>query len=79
MRLLFLGDVVGAQASDPAAGRSTLSASQVEALRLVLDAEAESSRDEYGRYIPALAMIASASPLIGLLGTVLGVIEAMIP
>jgi biopolymer transport protein TolQ len=55
-----------------------MSSAQVEALRLVLDAEAESSRDEYGRYIPVLAMIASASPLIGLLGTVLGVIMAFL-
>ena len=74
----FLGDVRAASAAAPDAARSQLSASQVEALRLVLDAEAESSRDQYGRYIPVLAMIASASPLIGLLGTVLGVISAFL-
>jgi biopolymer transport protein TolQ len=74
----FLGDLRAAQAASPETARSTLSAAQVEALRLVLDAEAESSRDQFGRYIPVLAMIASASPLIGLLGTVLGVIDAFV-
>jgi biopolymer transport protein TolQ len=74
----FLGDVRAANAAVPDQARLTLSAAQVEALRLVLDAEAETSRDQYGRYIPILAMIASASPLIGLLGTVLGVISAFL-
>jgi biopolymer transport protein TolQ len=73
----FVGDVRSAQAAADTSS-AMMSAAQVEALRLVLDAEAESSRDEYGRYIPVLAMIASASPLIGLLGTVLGVISAFL-
>ena len=58
--------------------RAPLSASQVEALRLVLDSETNAERDQLGRYIPALAMIGSVSPLMGLLGTVLGVIQAFI-
>ena len=74
----FLGDLRAAQAASTEPARATLSAAQVEALRLVLDAEAETSRDQFGRYIPVLAMIASASPLIGLLGTVLGVIDAFV-
>ena len=53
-----------------------LSASQVEALRLVLDAESGAQREELGRFIPWLATVGSVSPLIGLFGTVLGVIEA---
>ena len=53
-----------------------LSASQVEALRLVLDSESESGRDRLARFVPWLATIGSVSPLIGLLGTVLGVISA---
>ena len=72
----FLGDVRAVSAAGPESAQ--LSAAQVEALRLVLDAEAETSRDQYGRYIPVLAMIASASPLIGLLGTVLGVMSAFV-
>ena len=55
-----------------------LSGSQVEALRLVLDAETAGERDRFGRYIPSLAVIGTSSPLIGLLGTVLGVIDAFI-
>jgi biopolymer transport protein TolQ len=72
----FVGDVRAASAGSTEGAQ--LTAAQVEALRLVLDAEAESSRDQYGGYIPALAMIASASPLIGLLGTVLGVMSAFV-
>jgi biopolymer transport protein TolQ len=53
-----------------------LSGSQVEALRLVLDAESARERENLGRMIPWLATVGSVSPLIGLLGTVLGVISA---
>jgi biopolymer transport protein TolQ len=53
-----------------------LSGSQVEALRLVLDAETNAERDSLSRFVPSLATIGSVSPLIGLLGTVLGVISA---
>ena len=55
-----------------------LSGSQVEALRLVLDAETNAERDALARFLPWLAVIGSVSPLIGLLGTVLGVISAFI-
>lgn len=55
-----------------------LSGSQVEALRLVLDSETNAERDRLGRFIPWLATIGSVSPLIGLLGTVLGVIDAFV-
>lgn len=58
--------------------QARLSASQVEALRQVLDSESGAVRDQLGRFVPSLATIGSASPLIGLLGTVLGVIEAFI-
>ena len=67
----------------PGALRSTenhdpLRGSQVEALRLVLDAETTDERERMGHFIPWLATIGSVSPLIGLLGTVLGVIDAFI-
>jgi biopolymer transport protein TolQ len=55
-----------------------LSGSQVEALRLVLDATTNEVRDEMGRFVPWLAVIGSVSPLIGLLGTVLGVVAAFV-
>jgi biopolymer transport protein TolQ len=57
---------------------SPLSGSQVEALRLVLDAETADERDRLSHFIPWLATIGSVSPLIGLFGTVLGVIDAFI-
>ena len=65
-------------AADGGDVRAQLNASQVEALRLVLDAESNAERDQLGRAIPGLAIIGSASPLMGLLGTVLGVISAFL-
>ncbi len=66
--------VVAGAAGEPA----TMSASQVQALRLVLDSETNTERDQLGTYIPFLAVVGSVSPLLGLLGTVLGVIEAFL-
>ena len=57
---------------------ATLTGSQIETLHLVLEAEALTERQRLGRYLPWLATIGSASPLIGLLGTVLGIIEAFV-
>lgn len=66
----------------PAAGdapaAATLSGSQIETLHLVLDSEASDERDRISRFLPWLATIGSVSPLIGLLGTVLGVIDAFV-
>jgi biopolymer transport protein TolQ len=67
--------------SRPGSGRPAahdMTASQVEALRLILDSETNAERDQLARFIPTLATIGSASPLIGLLGTVLGVIDAFV-
>ncbi|MBI3789823.1 MAG: MotA/TolQ/ExbB proton channel family protein [Gemmatimonadetes bacterium] len=61
-----------------ASGPAVLSSGQVEALRELLDAQAVSERDSLARWVPALASIGSVSPLIGLLGTVLGVINAFL-
>ena len=75
--LQFLSDTKPALA--PTGERAArLSGSQVEALRLVLDAETNAERDALSRFVPWLATIGSVSPLIGLLGTVLGVIDAFI-
>ncbi len=71
----FLNDTKPALGATPDR-TARLSGSQVEALRLVLDAETGREREELGRFIPWLATIGSVSPLIGLFGTVLGVIEA---
>jgi biopolymer transport protein TolQ len=61
---------------DGAGGRTALTAAQVEALHLALDAELTAERDRLAQYVPSLAVIGSASPLLGLFGTVLGVIRA---
>lgn len=73
----FLTETPPAMAATPDR-TARFSASQVEALRLVLDAQTDAERDALSRFIPSLAMIASASPLIGLLGTVLGIIQSFI-
>jgi biopolymer transport protein TolQ len=57
---------------------ATLSGSQIETLHLLLDSEASDERDRISRVLPWLATIGSVSPLIGLLGTVLGVIDAFV-
>lgn len=73
------------RARETAAGADTsalpavsLTGSQLESLHLLLDAEADEERDRLGRRIPWLATIGSVSPLLGLLGTVIGVITAFI-
>ena len=71
----FLSQTKPALAASPER-TARLSGSQVEALRLVLDAETNAQRDSLSRLVPSLATIGSVSPLIGLLGTVLGVISA---
>jgi biopolymer transport protein TolQ len=73
----FLSDTKPALAATPDRV-ARLSGSQVEALRLVLDAATNIERDELSRFIPWLAIIGSASPLMGLLGTVLGVITSFL-
>ena len=57
---------------------ATLTGSQLEALHLLLDAEADEERERLGRRIPWLATIGSVSPLLGLLGTVIGIIQSFI-
>ena len=74
----FLGHAPKPAADAPMPAPAALTGSQVEALRLVLDAEVTGERDRLSGFIPTLATIGSVSPLIGLLGTVLGVIEAFI-
>lgn len=82
----FIADTRGAalRAKETTAGETgtlpnaTLTGSQLEALHLLLDAEADEERSRLGRHTPWLATIGSVSPLLGLLGTVIGVIQAFI-
>jgi len=73
---LFLTETTPALGGGERAPR--LSAAQVEALREVIDSQSDSERDALSRYLPWLGTIGSVSPLIGLLGTVLGVIDAFL-
>ena len=57
---------------------STLTPTQLEVLRMQLAKEVGAERDLMARFIPWLATIGSVSPLLGLLGTVLGVMDAFI-
>jgi biopolymer transport protein TolQ len=57
---------------------AVLSITQLEALRMVLSKEIGAERDLMARYLPWLATIGSVSPLLGLLGTVVGVMDAFV-
>jgi len=67
-----------ASASVAPAEAAILTATQLEAMRMVLAKEIAAERDAMARWIPWLATFGSASPLLGLLGTVLGVMDAFI-
>jgi len=67
----------GGLVAEKTSGR-TLSPTQLEALRMVLDTQVDAEHDQLGRFIPWLATLGSVSPLLGLLGTVLGVMDAFI-
>lgn len=59
-------------------GHGALSPTQLEALKMVLWKEVAAGRDEAAYYVTWLATIGAVSPLLGLLGTVLGVMDAFI-
>ena len=59
-------------------GHGALSPTQLEALKMVLGKEVAAERDGAAHYVGWLATIGAVSPLLGLLGTVLGVMDAFI-
>lgn len=58
--------------------RTPLTSTQLESLKLVLMKEVSLEKDMLSRYIPWLATVGAVGPLMGLLGTVLGVMDAFI-
>ncbi len=63
------------EGAPPSAG---LSLTQLEALRLVLEKEEAEERDELASGLTGLAVVGSVSPLLGLMGTVIGVMNAFL-
>jgi biopolymer transport protein TolQ len=63
---------------EAAVATSLLTTTQLEAMRMILAKEVAAERDAAARFIPWLATFGSVSPLLGLLGTVLGVMDAFI-
>jgi biopolymer transport protein TolQ len=68
----------GALQATADAAASTLTMTQLEALRMMLSKEVGAERDQMARYLAWLATMGSASPLLGLLGTVIGVMNAFL-
>lgn len=55
-----------------------LSLTQLEALRMVLEKGEAEEQDDISRGLPWLSIVGSISPLLGLLGTVIGVMNAFL-
>lgn len=55
-----------------------LSQTQLDVMKMMLAKDVSAERDLMTRFIPTLATIGSVSPLLGLLGTVLGVMDAFL-
>lgn len=71
----FLGDLRSSNERE-GISRSGLSLTQLEALTLALDTQVRAEAEQAGRRVPWLATIAATSPLLGLFGTVLGIMQS---
>jgi biopolymer transport protein TolQ len=78
--LTFVGELKpgSLQRGGEAAPTTTISLAQLEALKMVMAKDIAAERDLQARFISWLATIGSVSPLLGLLGTVIGVIDAFL-
>ena len=74
----FYHDLVPGILKDGPATPVSLTSTQLEALKMVLGKEVGAERDAAAKLIPSLATVGSVSPLLGLLGTVLGVMDAFL-
>lgn len=75
--MTFMADLRPAPAGQGMA-KGSLTTTQLEAFKMVLAKEIAAERDAMAVFIPWLAIVGSTSPLLGLLGTVLGVMDAFI-
>ncbi len=71
-------DLGEAAASNPGPRSDGLTPTQLDTLWLVLEKNLAQERDDLGHGLPWLAIIGSVSPLLGLLGTVVGVMNSFI-
>ena len=71
----FLADLRGANERSGVA-RTGLSLTQLEGLSLALDSHVRGESEDANRMLPWLATIAAAAPLLGLFGTVLGIMQS---
>ncbi len=74
----FFGELRPGALREEAAARTSLRETQLEALKLMLAKEVAAEKDLMSRYVPWLAIVGSTSPLLGLLGTVFGVMNAFL-
>ena len=73
----FIADLRASMQRDGVA-RTGFSLTQLEALTMTLESGAGESVARAGRMIPLLAIVAATSPLLGLFGTVLGIMRAFL-
>lgn len=74
----FYSELVPGATRDGPAERVSVTPTQLEAFKMVLGKEVGAEREASIRMVPSLATIGSVSPLLGLLGTVLGVMHAFL-
>lgn len=73
----YLGDLRAANQREGVT-RTGLSLTQLEGLALTLDVTVREAAEDSGRRIPWLAVVGTTAPLLGLLGTVLGIMQAFL-
>ena len=74
----FYNELIPGVVRDGPTAKVSLTPTQLEAFRMILGKEVSAERDAAARMVSSLATIGSVSPLLGLLGTVLGVMDAFV-
>ncbi len=74
----FVSDLRPSPPGEGKLTRGSMSVTQLEAFKMILAKDISAERDAMAHFIPWLATIGSVGPLLGLLGTVLGVMDAFI-